>query len=92
MEWLRDESAPGDIFVTGHLEGGKVTCQFILYQCKRRGTVNIWEEVAKWKAKIKDERDEFLGTLKEMEPTEQGIPEQVASDLTRLLMQFIEKV
>lgn len=92
MEWLRDESAPGDIYVTGHLEGGKVICQFMLYHCKRSGTVNVWEEVAKWKAKIKDERNEFLGTLRDMESTEQGIPEQVASDLTRLLMQFIEKV
>lgn len=92
MEWLRGESAPRDIFVTGHLEGSKVTCQFMLYHCKRKGTVNVWEEIAKWKAKIKDEHDEFLGTLRDMEPTEQGIAEQEASDLTRLLIQFIEKV
>ena len=92
MEWLRGESAPRDIFVTGHLEGGKVTCQFILYYCKRRGTVNVWEEDAKWKATIKDERDEFVGILRGMESTELGIPEQVVSNLTRLLIQFIERV
>ena len=92
MEWLRGESAPRDVFVTGHLEGGKVTCQFILYHCKRRGTVNVWEEDAKWEAKIKDERDEFVGIIGSMEPTELRIPEQVEPDLTRLLMQFIEKV
>jgi hypothetical protein len=92
MEWLHGELSPRDIFVTGHMEGGKVTCRFILYHCKRRGTVNAWEEDAKWKATIKCERDEFVGTLRGMEPTELGIPEQVAPDLTRLLMQFIEKV
>ncbi len=91
-EWLRGESAPRDVFVTGHLEGGKVTCQFFLYHCKRRGTVNVWEEEAKWKATVKDERDEFVGILKGMEPSKLGIPEQAAPGLTRLLIQFIEKV
>ncbi|RCV63160.1 hypothetical protein C5S53_15565 [Methanophagales archaeon] len=89
---LRDELAPRDISVTGHLEGGKVTCQFILYHCKRSGTMNIWEEVAKWKATIADERDEPVGTLRSIDPAESMISERQTPALTRLLMQFIEKM
>ena len=92
MEWLRVESASKDVFVTGHLEGGKVTCQFILYHCKRRGTVDVWAEEEKWKATIRSEHVEFVGTLQGMEPAEFGIPEQIESDLTWLLKMFIEKV
>lgn len=89
---LRDELAPRDITITGHLGGGKVTCQFILYHCKRSGTMNIWEEEAKWKATIADERDEPVGTLHSIDPVESGISERLTPVLTRLLMQFIEKV
>lgn len=89
---LRDELAPRDITITGHLGGGKVTCQFILYHCKRSGTMNIWEEEAKWKATIADERDKPVGTLHSIDPVESGISERLTPVLTRLLMQFIEKV
>lgn len=89
---LRDELAPRDITITGHLRGGKVTCQFILYHCKRSGTMNMWEEEAKWKATIADERDEPVGTLHSIDPAESGISERLTPVLTRLLMQFIEKV
>ena len=92
MGLLREEAAPRDLSITGHLEGGKVTCQFILYHCKRRGNVNIWEEEAKWEATIKDERDEPVGTLHSIAPSEPGISERLTPALTRLLMQFIEKV
>jgi len=92
MGLLREELAPRDVSLTGHLEGGKVTCQFILYHCKRRGNVNIWEEEAKWEATIKDERDEPVGTLHSIDPAELGISERLTPALTRLLMQFIEKV
>jgi len=88
----REELAPRDITITGHLGGGKVTCQFILYHCKRSGTMNMWEEEAKWKAMIADERDEPVGTLHSIDPVESGISERLTPVLTRLLMQFIEKV
>lgn len=92
MGLLREELAPHDVSIAGHLEGGKVTCQFILYHCKRRGNVNIWEEEAKWEATIKDERDEPVGILHSIDPAELGISERLTPALTRLLMQFIEKV
>ena len=92
MGLLREELAPRDVSLTGHLEGGKVTCQFILYHCKRSGNVNIWEEEAKWEATIKDERDEPVGTLHSIAPSEPGISERLTPALTRLLMQFIEQV
>ena len=92
MEWLRSESASRDVSIVGHLEGGKVTFQFILYHCKRRGTVNIWEEEDKWKETVKDERDEPVGILRSLDPVEPEVPEWLALELTRLLMQLTEKV
>jgi hypothetical protein len=53
--------------------------------------MNIWEEEAKWKATIADERDEPVGTLHSIDPAESGISERLTPALTRLLMQFIEK-
>ncbi|HUV80714.1 MAG TPA: family 16 glycoside hydrolase [Candidatus Bathyarchaeia archaeon] len=92
MERLQDEPTPRDLAIVGHLEGGKFTCQFTLYHCNRRGTENIWEEKAKWTAKIKDEHDEPVGTLRGLNPTEPEIPEQLTAELIRLLIQFIEKI
>ena len=92
VEWLHDKPSPCDLTVTGHLEGGKVTCQFILHHCKLRGTENIWEEEDKWKRSIKDERDEPVGTLRGLDPIEPGMQERVAPELTQQLIQFIKKV
>ena len=92
MEWLRGEVTPQDVTITGHLEGGKMTCRFILYHCKRRGNMNVWEEEERWKATVADKRDEPVGILGDLNPAEPKIPERLAPELTGLLMQFIEKV
>lgn len=92
IEWLHGEPAPRDVSLVGYLEGGKVTCQFILYHCKHRGNVNVWEEEDKWKATIEDKRGEPMGTLRGVDPVEAKVPERLTPELTRLLMQFIEKV
>jgi len=92
MEWLRGEMAPKDVYISGHLVGGKVTCQFILYHCKRRGNMNVWEEEEKWKATMEEKRDEPVGMLGGLNPAEPKIPERLTSELTRLLTEFIEKV
>jgi hypothetical protein len=86
-EWLQGERKPREVFIAGHLAGGKVTFQFILYHCRRRGSVNVWEEEAKWKATVDDERDEPVTTLRGPEPAE-----RVAAELTQQLMQFIDEV
>lgn len=92
IEWLHGEPIPRDISIVGHLAGGKVTYQYILYHCKRRGNVNMWEEEEKWKETLEEKRDERVGTLRNLDPTERKVPEDKASELTRLLMQFVEKV
>ena len=91
-EWLRLESSSRDVSVSAHLVGGKVTFQFILYHCKQRGNVNIWEEEDKWKKTVKDERDEPVGMLRSLDPTKLRTSEWLVSELTRLLMQFTERV
>lgn len=90
IEWLRPEPAPWGVSVIGHLEGCKVTYKFILKRCKETCTWGEPEE--EWEAMIEEERDEPLGVLRDLDPTKPGIPEQLAPELTRLLMQFIEKV
>jgi hypothetical protein len=91
-KWLHTEPAPGSVSFTGHLEGGKVTFEFILYHCKRKGSVNLWEEEDKWKVTVKDKRDLPICTLRGLGPAETGMPEIVVAELTRRLTEFIKKV
>ena len=91
-KWLHKEPNLCNVSFTGHLEGGKVTTEFILYHCKRRGSVNVWEKEDKWKVTIKDKRDLPVCTLQGMDPAEKGMPERVVPELTRRLTDFIEKV
>ena len=92
MERLHDEPAPRDLALVGHLEGGELTCKFILCHCIQSGTGSVWKEEDTWTAKLRDERDEPVGTLHGLNPADPEIPEQVITELTRLLLQFIEKV
>jgi len=91
-EWLHLEPTPRDVSIAAHLEGGKITCEFILYHCRRRGNVNVWEEQDKWKKTVVDKHDEPVGLLRSLDPTEPRVPEQLVAKLTRLLMEFIQKV
>ena len=54
---LRGDSGSWDVHVSAHQQGGKVTCEFILYHCERRGNTSVWEEEDKWKAKVTQELD-----------------------------------
>lgn len=90
IEWLRPELPPRDVSVIGHLEGCKVTYKFILKRCQETRTWGEAEE--EWKVTIKEERDEPLAALPGLDPTEPGMPERLTAELTRQLMQFIEKV
>jgi len=92
LEWLRSEAEWWDIFITGHLEGGKATFEFILYHCKRRGDVSVWEEEDKWEATVKQSIDEPVGTISGLDAGEEELPERLAVELSHLLVQFIEKV
>ncbi len=91
-EWLAGEPATRDVSISGHLEGDKVTCQFVLYHCRRRGTVGVWEEEDRWKATTKDKCEEPVGTLRSLNPAEPQMPERLAPELARMMMQFIKKV
>ena len=92
VESLQGESAPRDVSVAGHLVGGKATWKFVLRHCRRRGTVNVWEIEDEWKATIKDERDEAVGVLRGLDPAESGRLQEMAPHVSRLLMEFIQKV
>lgn len=91
-EWLRREPAPRDVFIVGHLAGGEVTFQFILYHCRRRGKVNVWEEEDKWKATVADEHDEPVIALRGLDTADRGMLERLVPELTQWLVRFIEKV
>jgi hypothetical protein len=91
-EWLRPGPVPRDISVAAHLAGGKVTIQFVLYHCRRKGNLTTWEPEDKWKATVKDKRDEPVATLRRLDPAEPGVPERVLPELTQRLMRFVEEV
>ena len=52
----------------------------------------MWEEEKKWKATLEDKCEERVGTLHNLDPAGREILEKRVPDLTRLLMQFIEKI
>lgn len=91
MKWLHGKSIAHDVSVTAHLEGGQVTCQFILYHCKRKGMRTVWQEIDRWEKSIRDEHDVPVGTLCGLDPAEPAKEEKLASQLTQLFIQFIEK-
>ncbi len=91
-KWLRTEPVPCNVSFTGHLEGGKVTTEFTLYHCKRKGPVNVWEKEDKWKVTIKDKRDLPVCTLQGLDPAEEGMLKALVPELTQHLKKFIEKV
>ncbi len=90
--WLRPETAPHDVFVGAHLAGAKVPFQFILYHCRRVGDANVWVEKDRWKATVADERDEPVAAIRSLDAAEPKMAERVTPELTRSLMEFVEKV
>ena len=91
-EWVRPKGGVQDVSIDGHLRGGRVTCQFVLYHCKRKGDVNFWEEEKTWKATVKDERKEPVTVLYGLNPNEPTIPERLLPELAQSLTQFVMKV
>jgi len=89
LKWLRAEKVPQHVSILAHLEGGKVTSQFILYQRKQRRNVNVWEEEDKWEATIDYKHDELVGTLHRLDPIDPNLSERQA-ELVGLLMKFME--
>lgn len=92
IKWLQGESAARDVSITAHLEGGQVSCEFILYHCRRKGTTTAWKEVDRWKKSMKDQRDISIGTLCALDPTDPAMEGKLVPQVTQLLMQFVENV
>lgn len=91
-QWLVSGSAHYDISITGHLTGGRCKFQFYLYHCKRKGEQGVWENEAKWEATIKDEHDEIVATLHQLNPSDIELEERFAPVLTQSLVRFVQKV
>lgn len=90
--WLREEAAVRDISISGHLAGGKAKVQFILYHCVQTGTEAVWEEEDKWKATVKDDRDEAIVTLAALDPEVPDQDTSIRPKLSQSLVQFVEEV
>jgi len=91
-QWLRSRPAHYDISIIGHVTGGKCKFQFYLYHCKRKGEQGVWERETKWKATIKDERDEIITTLHHLDPSEVELLARWLPELTHSLVRFAQKV
>lgn len=91
-DWQGEEDALLDLSVAVHLEEDWVNYQFMLYQCRREGKINLWQEKDNWKALKQVQKDEPLSVdvLRNLDPSKPGIREQLETELTRLLRQFTE--
>jgi len=88
-ELLQGKHGPLNIEFIVHLEGGKATCQFTLYHCRRRGNASFWEEEDKWKMTVQDKCDRSLGALRVLEAGKNKASEGFTGEVTQLLMRFI---
>ena len=84
--------SPDTVSLTGHLEGSKITCKFILYHGERRGTSNVWLEEREWEAEVEDERDERTGSLHRLGPSDSGRVAKAESEFAELLVKFVSRV
>jgi hypothetical protein len=91
-KWLPALHAPATVSLTGHLKGGKITCKFILYHCERRGASNVWVEEREWQAEVEDERDERIGSLHGLDPSDSGRVAKAESEFAELLVKFVSRV
>jgi len=81
-----------DISVSTYLEGGKVKCEFVKYECKRKGYKNVWEEKDKWKATVQVKPDDLVpvGMLEKIDLDESGIARRLEKDLAHILTPLLE--
>jgi hypothetical protein len=62
--WLaEDVRARAPVRVEGLLKGGKVKCEYRLYECRRRGPGHTWEETRRWKGKVEDTVDRLVSVV-----------------------------
>jgi hypothetical protein len=89
--WLRADPEIREVAVIAHLEGGEVTCEFTLYHCVEKDGGTEWEEEDRWKAKVKDERDEPIGLMVNLDPSDPDLPERLAPGLTETFVEFVQR-
>jgi len=90
--WVTGAPSIRDVSVFVHIEGGKVTCQFTRYHCKRRGELSTSEKEDEWKATVKDNYDEHIGGFVGPVPSELEALERFTSDFAQMLAVFVRKV
>lgn len=84
------KNAP-DVLITINLVGGNVECEFILKHCKPVGAVNKWVDERSWKVTLKEELDERLGLLRNIDlDDEQNLKRNIAA-LTKMILKFINR-
>ena len=91
INFLGDRSIAQNISLSAHLEGSEITFSFILFHCKRKGSTTVWKKVDEWKRTFKDETDEPIAVLNDLD---QKIPQhfdRLVKDLFSQIMTFSKK-
>ena len=91
-EWLKGLETQGDIAIDARLEDGEASCEFFLYRCVEKGEVSVWEEVDKWKSKVKVKRDVHVCQLDDVSPSRRERFEELLPGLADAVVRFIKRV
>lgn len=87
MASISGKPEPSDVSVDVHLEGSEAKITFILERCHQ----GIWEEEDKWEAKVKDEIDEHLADINQLQSTEDVRDVEMSSNIAQQISQYLER-
>jgi len=90
--WLRDEPTRFDVELSGQMDGGKATWEYILYHSERKGSADIWIEEDRWEATVRDSRVLSIGRLVGAGPAGLGADIEATESLTQQILQFVQKI
>jgi hypothetical protein len=85
---IRFDAPARDADIAAQLEGGKLTCKFVLYHCERVKGESVWQEEKEWTATLTDKSEFPIAALRSLTPTE-GLPDTVGSRVQEGLLRLL---
>jgi hypothetical protein len=91
VAWVQGEPSSQEVAIDATFEGAEFAVTFTLYRCVQKGPLTGWEEMDGWQVSYQHEHDAPVGTLFLQNPAEVGLAERITPDVSRLLMQFVQR-
>ena len=74
-----------DAEIVARVEGGELSCKFILYHCERIEGQNVWKQEKEWTAKVSSQSDHLVAALQGLTATEEAFSAVTSAIQTGLL-------